>query len=526
MPNLQNLFGFVFKSKNEEDKPQPSFAPPENEDSAILLDQVASLSYQQTLDIEGTIRSERELITRYRTLANMPEVDAAINEIVNDAIVVEEYKSSVQIITDKLNADDTLESQIRAEFANVMNLLDWNNEGQDIFRKWYIDGRLVFHVIIDKQNPDEGIIELRPIDPRLIKPVIEKEWAQDENGNKIQVEKARYYIYGEDETNGQRIAWDSVCYVHSGLKEPNNRMIYSHLNKAIKPANQLSMVEDAVVIYRLSRAPERRIFLVDTGDLVPKKAEEHLKKVMDKYRNKVSYDSSTGEIRDERKFLSLLEDYWLPRSSAGRGTDIKTLPGGENLGVIQDVEYFKEKLYASLNVPITRLKPSTAIAFDRASQVTREELNFSKFIGRLRNRFTHLFDALLCTQLRLKGIANLDDWQRIRQRIFYDFLQDSYFAEAKNLSVLRDRLNAANQASEYVGRYISNRWLRLTVLAQTEAEIKAMDEEIKEEATNPQYMAQLPNPLPVPPPPHTAQGPTLGADLRTPEPGGLGQVVQ
>lgn len=526
MANLQNLLGFIFKSKNEDDKPQPSFAPPENEDSALLIDQVSSLSYQQTLDIEGTIRSERELITRYRTLANIPEVDAAINEIVNEAIVVEEYKNSVELVADKLNSSDQTEGKIRAEFSNVMNLLDFNNEGQDIFRKWYIDGRLVFHIIIDPEHPEEGIQELRPIDPRLIKPVIEKEYQKDENGNSIQVEKGRYYLYGESETNGQKIAWDSVCYVHSGLKEPNNTMIYSHLNKAIKPANQLGMVEDAVVIYRLSRAPERRIFLVDTGNLVAKKAEEHLKKVMDKYRNKVSYDSSTGEVRDERKFLSLLEDYWLPRSADGRGTDIKTLPGGENLGVIQDVEYFKEKLYQSLNVPITRLRPSTAIAFDRASQVTREELNFTKFIGRLRNRFTHLFDVILSTQLRLKGIVNLDDWLAIRQRIFYDFLQDSYFSEAKNLSVLRDRLNAANQASEYVNRYISNRWLRLNVLGQTEADIDRMDKEIQEEANNPQYMAQLLSPLPVPPPPHTAQDPTLGAAIRTPEPDGLGQIVQ
>lgn len=523
---LKNLLGFIFKTKDDVDKPEPSFAPPENDDSAVVLDK--SSAFQSILDMEGVIRSERELVTRYRQLANIPEVDAAINEITNEAVNVEQYKNSVSLVTDKLIVSDETIGKIRAEFENVMNLLDFNNEGQDIFRKWYVDGRLVYHMIIDNDDPREGIKEIRSVDPRLIKPVIEKEHTTDKDGMPIQVEKNRYYVFGDQDANAVPLAWDSVCYVHSGLKEPNNTMIYSHLHKAIKPANMLGMVEDAVVIYRLSRAPERRIFLVDTGNLPPKKAEAHLQQVMNKYRNKTSYDAATGEVRDDRKFLSLLEDYWLPRTESGRGTDIKTLEGGQNLGIIQDVEYFKEKLYQSLNVPVSRLKPNTGLAFDRASQVTREELNFGKFINRLRNRFTHLFDVLLSTQLRLKGIVGYEDWQQIRQRIFYDFLQDGYFSEAKDLSVLRDRLAAANQATEYTGRFYSNKWIRQSILNQTEQEMKEMDEQIAEEADDPQYQVPLPTPIPLPPPPRTAAGPTVGAGFRASDTnsGGLGQIVQ
>jgi hypothetical protein len=394
-----NLFGFLFKDKpNKTGQTEiPSFAPPQNDDGAVVIE--SGGAYASVIDLDGIVKNEIELITKYREMAQRSEVEGAISEIVNEAIVTEEEKSPVALVTDKLNYSDDIIKKIQEEFENVLNLLDFNNEGQDIFRRWYIDGRLYFHLVINNENPRDGIQEIRYIDPRRIKPVIETETWVTQEGIPMQTEKQRYYVYNQfgtdatTATTGVKIAWDSICYVHSGIQETNNTMILGYLHKALKPSNMLTMIEDASVIYRLSRAPERRLFYIDVGNLPKQKAEQYLKDIMSKYRNKMVYDATTGEIREDKKFLSFMEDYWLPRREGGRGTEISTLPGGENLGEMADIEYFKEKLYQSLNVPVSRLKSESTMSFGEGAAITREEVKFGKFIHRLRNRFTELFDT-------------------------------------------------------------------------------------------------------------------------------------
>jgi hypothetical protein len=489
-----NLFGFAFGGPNKK-KTHESFAPPENNDGALIVDQGGT--HSTVVDLDGVVKTEAELIGKYRDCARLPEVDAAVSEIVNEAIVSEENKSPVSLVTDKLNYRDDVIAKIQAEFDNILGLLDFNNEGQDIFRSWYIDGRLFYHIIIDEKNPRNGIQELRFIDPRKIKPVIETETRINDLGFPVNVEVSRYYMYNPYTVDvnmagsvpGSKIAWDSVCYCHSGLHESNNTMVISHLHKAMKSSNMLTMTEDATVIYRLSRAPDRRVFYIDVGNLPKQKAEQYLKDIMAKYRNKMVYDASTGEIREDKKFLSFMEDYWLPRREGNRGTEIQTLPGGENLGEMADVEYFREKLYRSLNVPVGRLKPDSGMSIGRATEITREEVKFSKFIDRLRNRFSHLFDTLLSTQLMLKGIVAREDWRVIRQKIFYDYLRDTYFAEMKDLEILRERLSSVDTAVNYVGKYYSHEWVRRTILRQTDEDIKRLDDQMTEEKDNPRYQA-------------------------------------
>ena len=379
-----NLFGFLFKDKKTDQQPA-SFAPPANDDGAMVIEHGGV--NQQVVDLDGIVKNEIELITKYREMSQRAEVEGAISEIVNESIVPEEQTAPIAIVTDKLNYSDDIVQKIQEEFENIMNLLDFNNEGQDIFRRWYTDGRLVFHMMIDDKNPRDGIKELRYIDPRRIKPVIETESFVTQQGVPVQQEKQRYYVYNQFGTEavtatvGVKLAWGSICYVHSGIQETNNTMILGHLHKALKPANMLTMVEDATVIYRLSRAPERRVFYIDVGNLPKAKAEQYLKDIMSKYRNKMVYDATTGEIREDKKFLSFMEDYWMPRREGGRGTEVQTLPGGEVLGEMADVEYFKEKLYQSLNVPISRLQSqATRLSFGDGATITREEVKFGKFI--------------------------------------------------------------------------------------------------------------------------------------------------
>lgn len=428
-------------------------------------------------------------------MSQRSEVEGAISEIVNEAIVTEEEKAPVSLVEDKLNYSEDIKKKIQEEFENVLNMLDFNNEGQDIFRRWYIDGRLYFHMVIDPQNPRDGIQEIRYIDPRRIKPVIETETFVSQDGVPMQTEKQRYYVYNQfgtdatTATTGVKIAWDSICYVHSGIQETNNTMILGHLHKALKPSNMLTMIEDASVIYRLSRAPERRIFYIDVGNLPKLKAEQYLKDIMSKYRNKMVYDATTGEIREDKKFLSFMEDYWLPRREGGRGTEISTLPGGENLGEMADIEYFKEKLYQALNVPVSRLKSESTMNFGEGAAITREEVKFGKFIYRIRNRFTELFDVLLSTQLMLKGIIAKEDWRVIRQKIFYSFLKDTYYSEMKNLEILQSRIAAVERFMQIAGKLVSWEWIRRNLLMQTDDEMKQLDSQMLKEKSDPRYQA-------------------------------------
>ena len=487
-----NLFGFLFKDRKQEQEPL-SFAPPQNDDGAVVVEQGGA--FTTVVDLDGIVKNEIELITKYREMASRPEVEGAISEIVNESIVTEEQKSPISLVTDSLNYSDDIVEKIQEEFENVLNMLDFNNEGQDIFRQWYTDGRLYYHIIIDPKNPRDGIQELRPIDPRRIKPVIETESYVSQEGVPMQIEKQRYYVYNQfgtdatTTTTGVKIAWDSICYIHSGIRETNNTMILGYLHKALKASNMLSMVEDATVIYRLSRAPERRVFYIDVGNLPKQKAEQYLKDIMSKYRNKMVYDASTGEIREDKKFLSFMEDYWLPRREGGRGTEITTLPGGENLGEMADVEYFKEKLYQSLNVPVGRLKSDSGFNLGRTAEISRDEMKFGKFIYRIRNRFTQLFDDLLSTQLMLKGIITKEDWTTIRQKIFYSFLKDTYFSEMKNLEIIQNRMAVAEQCIGFVGKYFSHEWLRRSILMQTDEEFKQLDAQMMKEKNDPRYQA-------------------------------------
>ena len=442
------------------------------------------------VDLDGSVRNEAELITRYRDMSIQPEIDAAIRHIVNEAIVVEENQSSVSLVLDNLDYSDDVKDAIRQEYENVMNLLNWNNEGQDIFRRWYIDGRIYYHILIDTKNPREGIKELRYIDPRKIHKVTAIERGMTNTNVEVITDMQEYYMFNEmgvDYTTagqgGAIIAPDAIAYAHSGIIDHNSQIVLSHLHKAIKPMNQLRMMEDATVIYRMSRAPERRAFYIDVGNLPKTKAEQYLRDIMNQYRNKIVYDAQTGEIRDDKKFLSMMEDYWLPRRDGGRGTEIQTLQGGANLSELADVEYFQMKLYQALNVPLSRLKPDTGFSLGRAAEVTRDEITFGKFVAAMRNKFTSLIDTLVSRQLMLKGVIAHDDWDYIRQRVFYSFLKDTYFSELKEMEIQRERFNFARDmgVTEFVGSYVSNQWVRQHILQQTEEEIEKEDRQIAEE---------------------------------------------
>jgi hypothetical protein len=485
------LFGFTIAKTKEEQNSDTvkSFVPPAHDDGAVEV--AAGGVYGTYVDLEGTTKSEADLVSRYRTMAMQPECDSAIEDIVNEAIVIDDALP-VDIILDELEYSDTIKTKIRQEFYSVLKLLDFNANGYDIFKQWYIDGRLYYHIMINEAKPREGIVELRKIDPRKIKKIREKITTLDPR-TRVTIEKGynEYFIYyakglGTAGTHtGVKVAKDSICHVTSGVIDPNNQFILGYLHKAIKPLNQLRMLEDATVIYRLSRAPERRIFYIDVGNLPPAKAEQYLANMMAKYKNRLVYDATTGEVRDDRKFMTMLEDFWLPRREGGRGTQIETLPGGTNLGEMDDVDYFRRKLYKSLNVPVTRLESENQFNLGRSNEITRDELKFSKFIKRLRNRFTHLFDELLEIQLVLKGVINRKDWQKIRESISFEFSHDNYYTELKESEILRERLNIANEIESFVGKYYSLAWIRKNVLHMSEEDIEEMDKEIKAEGEDP-----------------------------------------
>ena len=492
------LFGFTLGRKDVvqvQSPEQPSFALPNEalDDGAVTVTQNAY--YGTYVDLEGAVRNELELITRYREMANHPELEQAIDDIVNEAISHDVTGRAVDINTDGLKQPETVKRKIREEFENVLRMLNFSNLADDLFKRWYIDGRIYFHVVVDEKSPKEGIQELRYIDPRKIRKVREVQKDRDpKTGAQIIKSIAEYYVYSDKGASttqnftssvnaGLRIAPDSIINVNSGLMDAKNTFVISYLHKAIKPLNQLRMIEDAVVIYRLSRAPERRIFYIDVGNLPKGKAEQYLRDVMVKYRNKMVYDASTGELRDDRKHMSMLEDFWLPRREGGKGTEITTLPAGQNLGELEDVKYFRNKLLQSLNVPISRLEPQQGgmIGLGRVSEVTRDEVKFSKFIDRLRNKFTQIFDNALAIQLTLKGICSREEWDEFKESVYYDFQKDNNFTEMRDAEILRERLNLLAAVDPYLGRYYSARWVKKKVLQMTDTEIEEMQKDIEEE---------------------------------------------
>ena len=488
---MAELFGFNITRVKPQTDPKQQFSQPQAEDGTQVV--AAGGFFGSYLDMEGTAKTEQDLIRRYREIALHPECDMAVEDIVNEAITSNENRQSVKVVTDNLDYSSKIRQAIETEFSDVLRLLQFNTRGHDLFRRWYVDGRIFFQKIIDAENPKNGIQELKYLDPRKIKKIREVRKRRPEGlvsptNINIADETVEYFVYNERGIQGSaaiqgiKIAPDTIAYCPSGVIDQNkNGLVLSYLHKAIKPVNQLRMIEDSAVIYRIARAPERRIFKIDVGNLPKVKAEQYLRDVMARYRNKLVYDASTGEIRDDRNYMSMLEDFWLPSREGGRGTDITTLPGGANLGEIADIEYFRAKLYRSLNVPVSRLEASQGFNLGRSSEISRDELKFTKFVGRLRKKFTELFNDLLRTQLIIKGVIAETEWPLIRDNIFYDFLQDGHFAELKNSEMLRERLNLAREVRDYVGKYYSVNYVRRNILRQTESEIKKMDAEIKKE---------------------------------------------
>ena len=486
---MAELFGFSITRARQQADPKQSFTTTQADDGTQTI--AAGGYFGQYLDMEGTAKSEADLIRRYREVALHPECDMAIEDIVNEAIVANELKDAVRVNISDLPYGKDVRRKIENEFKEVLKLLNFNTKGHDIFRRWYVDGRIYYHKIIDRNSPVKGITELKYIDPRKIKKIREIRKKRPDgpvpHGLSVVDEYVEYYVFNEKGVSGStsgagiKIAPDTISFCPSGMIDQNKNIVLSYLHKAIKPVNQLRMIEDATVIYRIARAPERRIFKIDVGNLPKVKAEQYLRDVMARYRNKLVYDAQTGEIRDDRNYMSMLEDFWLPSREGGRGTDITTLPGGQNLGEIADIEYFRSKLYRSLNVPVSRLESSAGFNLGRASEITRDELKFTQFVQRLRKKFTELFNDLLRTQLILKGIINEDDWYAVRDVLQYDFLQDGHFAELKQTEMLRERLALANEMRDYVGKYFSVGYVRKAVLKQNDREIEDMDKAIKKE---------------------------------------------
>ena len=503
---MANLFGFEIRravDPQEEQDKQPAFAPEIKDDGAVVV--AAGGAYGTYVDLQGAARTEAELVTKYREMSMHPEVERATDDILNEAIVLEDKEKIVQINLDDTKLSNNIKKLITTEFESVLTLLDFNKSAYDIFKRWYVDGRMYYHIIIDITKPNEGIKELRYIDPRKLRKIREIKRKRDKQSQVTQTQTVQeYFIYNEKgfqnkagevgtatAVQGLKIAPDSIIHTTSGVLDPMNTVVLSHLHKAIKPLNQLRALEDATIVYRISRAPERRIFYIDVGNLPKMKAEQYMRDMMQRHKNKVVYDSSTGEIRDDRKFMTMLEDYWLPRRDGSRGTEITTLPAGQNLGELADVEYFQKKLYESLNVPATRLQQDGAFIFGQDQEVSRDEIKFSKFIDRLRMRFNHLFLEALKKQLLLKNVMMEEDWEAIESNIKFDYTKDNYFEQQKSTTVMRDRLTTLDQLQPYIGKYYSNEWVRKHILYQSDEEIEEMDEQSMAEQENPLYQQQV-----------------------------------
>jgi len=532
---MAKLFGFSIEDTEPLSPNAVSPVPPNDEDGVDHY--MSSGFFGSYVDLEGVYRTEFELIKRYREMALQPEVDSAIEDIVNEAIVSDQNDVPVQIDLDNLNASDGIKKKIRSEFKYILDLLDFDKKSHEIYRNWYIDGRIYYHKIIDLKNPHEGIKELRYIDAMKMRYIRQEKKKPEDKFRAVNVLKTdnpmdyefpeieEYFIYNPRSiypsasptqtgaSQGIKIAKDSITYCTSGLVDRNKGNTLSYLHKAIKALNQLRMIEDSLVIYRLSRAPERRIFYIDVGNLPKIKAEQYLRDVMMRYRNKLVYDANTGEIRDDKKYMAMLEDFWLPRREGGRGTEISTLPGGQNLGEITDIEYFKKKLYRSLNVPPSRMDGEGGFNLGRSSEILRDELKFTKFVGRLRKRFSNMFNDMLKTQLILKNVITPEDWEKMNQHIQYDFLYDNHFSELKDSELMNERLNMVATAEPYVGKYFSQDYVRRKILRQTDEEILEQDALIKKEIKN----GIIPDPTQMAIDPATGQPiPGAGGDLGQP----------
>ena len=490
------LFGFTIgrTQKEQEAKDKISFALPSLEDGSLDISGPAGGAYGTYLDMDGAAKNESDLIRKYRQMALFPEAELAVDDIVNEAVVADREQNPVNINLSNVNLSLDIKDKILENFHEVINLLNFNETGYDTFKKWYVDGRIYYHIIIDQSNPKRGILELRPIDALKIKKIRQIIPPREGYDSPTMPKVEEYFMFNElgidakygssSAANHIKIAPDSIAYCHSGLLSEDKKLVLSYLHKAIKPLNQLRMIEDAVVIYRISRAPERRIFYIDVGNLPKMKAEQYLRDIMTRYKNKMVYDANSGEVRDDRRHQSMLEDYWLPRREGGRGTEITTLPGGENLGELADIEYFQKKMYKALNVPSSRLEQESGFTLGRAQEISRDEVKFSRFVERLRGRFNNLFHTCLEKQLILKGILTLNDWRSISKNVHYEWQTDSHFAELKEAEMLQERLNllqSMNFADEIVGNFYSKDYIRKRILKQTQEEIDQMDREIEQE---------------------------------------------
>ena len=483
---MAELFGFTITRKK--DSEGASFTLPTSDDGAE--DIAHGGFYSSTVDIEGKDRTQYDLIKRYRSISQQPECDSAIEDIISEAVASNEFDAPISLALDGLKQSDKVKRRIREEFNRVLELMSFQEKGHDVFRRWYVDGRLFYHKVIDTKDTRKGITELRYLDPQKVKKVREKISGRPNPITQIEEKQKaiEYYIYNEhgittggSMTNGIKITKDSIAYCPSGIIDQNRGSVLSYLHKAIKPVNQLRMIEDSLVIYRISRAPERRIFYIDVGNLPKIKAEQYLKDVMNRYRNKLVYDASTGEIKDDRNHMSMLEDFWLPRREGGRGTEITTLPGGSNLGEIDDIIYFQRKLYRSLNVPISRMEAEQNFSLGRSTEITRDELKFTKFVQRLRKNFSKVFHDLLRTQLILTGVIAEEEWDSMKEHIAYDWMQDGHFAELRDAEILRERIDMLGTLEPYVGNFFSKKWVQKNVLRQSDEEIELMSKEIEDE---------------------------------------------
>jgi hypothetical protein len=484
---MAQLFGFQI-TRTSKEKEEPSFVLPDPEDGATT----SAGFYSEFIDIEGQTKSEADLIRRYRSTSEHPECDLAIEDIVNEAINTDELKASVSLNVDKLPYSTKLKSRVKEEFQQVLRLLDFNNKAHDIFRRWYIDGRLHYHKIINEEDPQKGIQELRYIDALKIKRIRKIDKDITKKGSPTVRVLEDYYVYNEggavttshnaSAVGGTlKITADAIANCPSGLFDPTKALVHSYLHKAIKPVNQLRMIEDAVVIYRIARAPERRIFYIDVGNLPKVKAEQYLKDVMNRYRNKLVYNASTGEIKDDRQQMSMLEDFWLPRREGGRGTEITTLPGGQNLGEIDDILYFQKKLYRSLNIPISRLETESGFSMGRGAEISRDEVKFTKFVQKLRNKFNTLFNDLLRTQLILKGVIAEEDWSSVKEYVSYNYMKDGHYAELRDMDLLRDRMDMLNTMEPFIGNWFSKQYVQKQVFRMSDDEIESMQQQIEQE---------------------------------------------
>lgn len=494
-----NLFGFQINKKKQLPAVSDQVVTPAADDGATLFGSDGAAHYSQVLDLEATIKSENDLIRRYRETAAYPDCDSAIEDIINEAVASDEDDKSVDIILDDLEYSDAIKGKIREAFKEVVRLMKFEENGHDVFRNWYIDGRIYYHLILDPSRPKDGILDIVRIDPRKIRKVKDVKKKKNEKGVDVVTSVEEYFLYNdrglsEKTTQGVKLSKDSVVYVPSGLVDGNSGAVIGYLHKAVKVTNQLKMIEDSLVIYRISRAPERRIFYIDVGNLPKLKAEQYVQDIMNKYRNKIVYDATTGEVRDDKKHMSMMEDFWMPRREGGKGTEITTLAGGQNLQNLEDVAHFQQKLYQSLNVPMGRLTPSTGFSLGKSSEISRDEIKFGKFVSRLRKKFSKIFLETLRVQLIAKGVVTADDWETVKQFIRFSFIKDNHFTELKESEILQSRLTALEMIAPYVGQYYDVSFVKKNVLRQTDEEILAIAKGMEQDKTN-NDPALIPTPL-------------------------------